>query len=130
MLSFYGKFALQYCVCPLCRTCTPKKRPRVAEKNIKRVFLGLGTRSMKLARKDKYAFVAVNLGNQIVAVNTEKMKIVARIPVDSFPVGLDVSENGETVWVTSQARGRGGNSIGVYAVEYFEEKTPLVDRPE
>ncbi|HEX4922869.1 MAG TPA: hypothetical protein VFV50_02250, partial [Bdellovibrionales bacterium] len=44
---------------------------------------------------------------------------VSRIPVDSYPVGLDISPDGSQIWVTSQGRNlKGGNSIGVFQVKY------------
>ena len=47
------------------------------------------------------------------------LKRVAKIPVDSYPVGLALSPDGKQVWVTSQGDGlKGGNSVGVYQVAY------------
>jgi DNA-binding beta-propeller fold protein YncE len=49
------------------------------------------------------------------------MKEIVRIDVDSYPVGLDVSEDGKYVIVTSQGRrDRGGNAVNIYRVDYAE----------
>ena len=47
------------------------------------------------------------------------MYVARTIDVDSYPVGLDVSEDGRYVIVTSQGRkGNGGNAVNIYEVEY------------
>ena len=49
------------------------------------------------------------------------MKEIVRIDVDSYPVGLDISEDGKYVIVTSQGRrDRGGNAVNIYRVDYAE----------
>ena len=46
-----------------------------------------------------------------------KMRKVAEINVDSYPVGLDVSTDGRRVILTSQGRnGRGGNAVNIFSV--------------
>jgi DNA-binding beta-propeller fold protein YncE len=86
---------------------------------LKKVFAGLGVRSMKITPEGDYLFVAVNQGSELQVYDTTSMKRVAAIPVDSYPVGLALSPDGTQIWVTSQGRGlKGGNSVGIFQVEY------------
>lgn len=80
-------------------------------------LVGGTPRSMRLSRDGKWLFVALNADSQIAAVETAGMTVVARITVDSFPVGLDLSPDGGFLWVTSQGiDGAGGNSVEIFAV--------------
>jgi sugar lactone lactonase YvrE len=84
-----------------------------------KVYVGAGARSLRLSKDEKTAFVTVNRTSELVAVDAAGMRIAARIPVDSFPVGLELSPDGGAVWVTSQGRSaKGGNSVGVYQARY------------
>lgn len=81
-------------------------------------FVGLGVRTIALSPDGRRVFAAVNKGSKLVALDADRLAVEAQIPVDSFPVGLDVSPDGMRVWVTSQGRDlRGGNSVSIYAVE-------------
>jgi YVTN family beta-propeller protein len=85
--------------------------------------VGLGARSIRLSPDERHVFVAVNQTSEIVVVDTVNMKAEARIPVDSYPVGLDLSPDGGQLWVTSQGRSaKGGNSVGVFQVRYRNEE--------
>lgn len=87
-------------------------------------FAGLGVRSLKLSPDSKYLFAAVNQGSELQVYDTDKMKLVSRIAVDSYPVGLAISPDGTQIWVTSQGRSlKGGNSVGVYKVSYHLSDT-------
>lgn len=82
-------------------------------------FAGMGVRSIKLSPDGKYLFAAVNQGSELQSYRTNDMKLISRIPVDSYPVGLDISPDGSQIWITSQGRNlKGGNSIGVFQVKY------------
>jgi DNA-binding beta-propeller fold protein YncE len=84
--------------------------------------VGAGARTIDFAGKGRYVIAAVNNGSKLVAVDTSTMKVAATVPVDSFPVGLAVSPDGKQLFVTSQGRsGHGGNSVGVYAIDYAAE---------
>jgi DNA-binding beta-propeller fold protein YncE len=99
---------------------------RPKDEKVESVFAGLGVRSFKLSPDDKYLFAAVNQTSEVVAIRTEDMKMVSRIPVDSYPVGLDISPDGSQLWVTSQGHdGKGGNSVGIFQVRYRSEETIL-----
>ena len=47
------------------------------------------------------------------------MKVITRISVDSYPVGLDISKDGRYIFTTSQGRsGGGGNAVNIFRVDY------------
>jgi 6-phosphogluconolactonase (cycloisomerase 2 family) len=94
--------------------------------NVKKVFVGLGARSIRLSPDERHLFVSVNQTGELVAIDVDAMKIDARITVDSFPVGLDISPDGSQLWVTSQGRdAKGGNSVGIFQVRYRGEEAIL-----
>ena len=84
------------------------------------VFVGQGARTIKADPTGKYLFVAVNNESKIVIVRTVDMKIISTCFVDSFPVGLDVSDDGKYVIVTSQGKANigGGNSVMIFEIKY------------
>ncbi|MGZ3693688.1 MAG: YncE family protein [Bdellovibrionota bacterium] len=90
-----------------------------AELGMEKVYVGLGARSIRLSHDEANIFVSVNQTSELIAVDTSTMKVAARIPVDSYPVGLDLSPDDSQLWVTSQGRSaKGGNSVGVFQVRY------------
>jgi DNA-binding beta-propeller fold protein YncE len=90
---------------------------------IEKTYVGLGARSIRINSKENYLFVAVNQTSELVGVDTNTMQISARIPVDSYPVGLDLGPNDNEAWVTSQGReAKGGNSVGIFQVRYKTEE--------
>jgi DNA-binding beta-propeller fold protein YncE len=96
--------------------CKSKNEPYTKWKN---AYVGLGARTISITPDGKYLFVAVNNESKVVVVRTEDMKVIAKCETDSYPVGLDVSEDGKWIIVTSQGRGgEGGNSVMVYKVNY------------
>jgi DNA-binding beta-propeller fold protein YncE len=91
--------------------------------HMEKVFVGLGPRSLNISRDGKWLFVAVNKTSEAVAVESSRMKIVSRVDVDSFPVGLALSPNERELWVTSQGRGGvGGNSVSIFQVRIVAEE--------
>jgi DNA-binding beta-propeller fold protein YncE len=92
-------------------------------------FAGLGVRSIKVTHSGDYIFAAVNQGSELQAFRTSDMKLVSRIPVDSYPVGLAVSPDDSQVWVTSQGRQLvGGNSVGIFQVKYSQSETISISK--
>ncbi len=74
-------------------------------------------RSMKLSPDGKWLYVALNGASEVAVVDTAGMTVASRMAADSFPVGLDISPDGGSLWVTSQGiDGAGGNSVEVYSV--------------
>lgn len=85
------------------------------------VYVGTGARTIVLRKDGKYLFAAVNNDSKVVAVRTEDMTVVAQCKADSYPVGMDISEDGRWLMVTSQGKGNGGgNSVMVYEIRYNE----------
>ena len=57
------------------------------------------------------------------------MQMLAEIAVDSYPVGLDISNDGRYVLVTSQGRKNGGgNAVNIYQIDYPEPE-PVKKEP-
>ena len=83
------------------------------------VFVGYGARTISIDPTGKYIFVAVNNESKVVVVRTKDMKIISSCLVDSYPVGLDVSNDGEYLVITSQGKeGEGGNSVMIFDIIY------------
>lgn len=85
--------------------------------------VGAGARTIEATPDGNYIFVACNFASKLMIVDARSMKPVGSIDVDSFPVGLDVSEDGRFVYVTSQGRkGRmpSGNCVDVYEISYLK----------
>jgi DNA-binding beta-propeller fold protein YncE len=84
---------------------------------ISSVSVGGAPRSMRTSPDGKWLFVALHADSQVAAVDAEKMRVVARIGADSFPVGMDISPDGRSLWVTSQGvDGSGGNSVAIFEI--------------
>ena len=84
------------------------------------VFVGYGARTIEVDPTGRYLFVAVNNDSKIVVVRTKDMKIISTCLVDSYPVGLGVSDDGKYVIVTSQGKAKkgGGNSVMIFEIKY------------
>ena len=92
--------------------------------------VGAGARTIEFSPSGKYLFAACNNASKLCVVDTRTMTMIAEIPVDSYPVGLDVSKDGKTVIVTSQGHTKGGKTFGglavnIYSVEYAEPE-PII----
>lgn len=85
--------------------------------------VGAGARTIEISPSGRYVFAACNNVSQLCVVDTRTMKQVCAIDVDSYPVGLDISDDGRTVYTTSQGRRNGGgNAVDIYEVTYAEEE--------
>ena len=88
--------------------------------------VGAGARTIELSPSGRYVFAACHLASKLFVVDTRTMKTTTSIDVDSYPVGLDISNDGRFVIVTSQGRGnQGGNAVNIYEVEYAEAEPTL-----
>ena len=89
-----------------------------------------GARTIEASPSGRFLFAACNTGSRLCAVDTRQMKMVASIACDSYPVGLDISADGQYVIVTSQGRKHaGGNAVNIYQVRYAEpEQLPASER--
>ena len=92
--------------------------------------VGAGARTIELSPSGKFVFAACNLASKLYVVDTRSMKVVNKIDVDSYPVGLDISNDGRFVIVTSQGRGnQGGNAVNIYEVKY-DEPEPVLEKTD
>lgn len=82
--------------------------------------VGAGARTICLTPDGRYVIAACNFASCLCFVDTSTMTEVLRVPVDSFPVGLDLSSDGRYVFVTSQGRSGagGGNALNVFRISY------------
>ena len=82
-------------------------------------FVGIGARTISIDPSGKYLFAAVNNESKVSIVRTSDMKVLASCNADSYPVGMDMSEDGKTLIVTAQGKSSGGgNSVMVFKVNY------------
>ena len=83
--------------------------------------VGAGARTIEISPCGNFIFAACNIASKLYVVDAHTMKVVASTSVDSFPVGLDISNDGCTVITTSQGRkGHGGNAVDIFSVEYLK----------
>ena len=81
--------------------------------------VGKWARTIALTPDRQLLLVTVFGDSELVALDAETLTILARITVDSFPVGLAISPDGKRVWTTSQGRNlQGGNSISIFDLQY------------
>lgn len=97
----------------------------------KTVYVGKGARTICITPKGDYIFAACNIASAVYVVDAKSMSVVCQIPVDSYPVGMDISSDGRYIFVTSQGRSSkgapgvfyGGNAVNIYEVEYSVEQS-------
>lgn len=81
--------------------------------------VGAGARTIEITPDGRYVVAACNFSSCLVVVDTETFKEIARIKADSYPVGLDISDDGHYIYSTSQGRdGKGGNCVDIYRIDY------------
>jgi DNA-binding beta-propeller fold protein YncE len=101
------------------KTRIQNKEKEVQFNEFESVFVGSGARTIVTTSSGKYVFAAVNNGSKIVAVRTSDMNIVAEIPADSYPVGMDISSDDSELIVTAQGKSNGGgNSVMVFSLKF------------
>ena len=84
--------------------------------------VGRGARTIELSPSGNYLFAACNTSSELNVVDTRTMKVIAKLTVDSYPVGLGVSADGAHLITTSQGRKgmAGGNAVDVFSVTYTD----------
>ena len=96
-----------------------------------------GARTIEASPSGRFIFAACNNASKLCVVDTRQMKMVASTAVDSYPVGLDISQDGSIVITTSQGRKGegGGNAVDIFQVTYAEpepapEAIPEIDETQ
>lgn len=86
-------------------------------------YVGPGVRTISVSNGGKYIFACVNEISKIVAVETSSMKVIAEIPADSFPVGMEITDTNDYLLVTAQGKSNagGGHSVTIYKVTFAEQ---------
>jgi DNA-binding beta-propeller fold protein YncE len=103
----------------LVKTRLDSQEKKVNYRAFENVYVGTGARTIVLTSDGKYLYAAANSVSKIVAVRTSDMKVVAKIPADSYPVGMAISSDNSELIVTSQGKSnRGGNSVMVFSLTY------------
>ena len=96
--------------------------------------VGAGARTIEFSPSGKYIFAACNDASCVSVIDTRTMKKIADVPADSYPVGLDVSNDGKTVIITSQEHTTNGHDYGGQAVDIFHieyaEPEPVIPAPQ
>lgn len=83
--------------------------------------VGRGARTIEASPSGRFVFAACNSSSALHVVDTRTMTDIASISIDSYPVGLDISDDGTLLVVTSQARsGLGGNAVNLVRVTYAD----------
>lgn len=90
------------------------------------VNVGKGARTICLTPNGRYLFAACNIASKLYVIDTNTMAVIGAIDADSYPVGLEVSEDGRYVLMTSQGRTNngvsgGGNCVDIFEVTYKED---------
>ena len=101
-------------------------------KNKKAVFedwvsckVGSGARTIDLTPDGRYIIAACNSSSCLTIVDDETMEAVLYIKADSYPVGLDISKDGNYVYTTSQGRSSiGGNCVDIFKITRKQEEKP------
>lgn len=74
-----------------------------------------GARTIVSSSDGRYIFAACNTASKISVVDTETMTMVAALDADSFPVGLDISDDDQYLFMTAQGRSNGGgNAVDIF----------------
>lgn len=78
-----------------------------------------GARTINISPKGDFIFVACNSSSCLAVVDVAAMKLLGTLQADSYPVGLDISDDGKYLFTTSQGRSNGGgNAVDIFEVEY------------
>jgi DNA-binding beta-propeller fold protein YncE len=86
---------------------------------VETVDAGEGVRTIVADPSGRYLFAAANNDSKIVVIRTSDLAIIAKCDVDSYPVGMDISEDGHWLITTSQEKSNGGGrSVNVFYVGY------------
>jgi len=90
-----------------------------------------GARTIELSPSGRFVFAACNIDSKLAVVDTRTMRLIGMADVDSYPVGLAITQDGRYVIVTSQGRSesRGGNAVNIFRIDYAEPEL-LPEKPD
>ena len=78
-----------------------------------------GARTIVASPDGRFIFAACNFSSKIAVVDTRTMTLAGTLGADSYPVGLDISQDGHWLFSTSQARpSGGGNAVDIFRIDY------------
>ena len=86
----------------------------------KSCYVGPGARTIVVSSDGRYVFACVNNDSKIVVIDTPSMRKVAEIPADSFPVGMEITDDDQYLMVTAQGKAGkgGGHSVMIYKLTF------------
>ena len=85
--------------------------------------VGAGARTIEMSPDGRYIYAACNASSTLYVVDAERFEVVAHINADSYPVGLEVGQDGRHVLTTSQGRSNGGgNCVDIFEVTHIHNK--------
>lgn len=89
-------------------------------------------RTIELSPSGKYIFAAGNGSSQLLCIRAKDMKVISRIPCDSYPVGLGISNDGSMVVVTSQGKvpQGGGNAVNLFKITYANPEPVITNKTD
>jgi DNA-binding beta-propeller fold protein YncE len=89
-------------------------------------YVGAGVRTISVSSDGRYVFACVNESSKIVAVDAATMKVVSEISADSFPVGMEITDSNDFLFVTAQGKSAsgGGHSVMIYKIGYPGIQSP------
>jgi DNA-binding beta-propeller fold protein YncE len=95
-------------------------KPSTLTEGWQNCYVGSGVRTISVSSDGKYVFACVNEASKIVAVDAATMKVVSEIPADSYPVGMEITDTNEYLFVTAQGKSSsgGGHSVMIYKLTY------------
>ena len=89
-----------------------------------------GARTIELSPSGRFLFAACNTTSSVNVVDTRSMLVIATITVDSYPVGLDISQDGRLLVTTSQGHnGHGGNAVNLFSITYADPQAEVAPPP-
>lgn len=98
-----------------------KKSVTIDPKDFVTTTVGKGARTIVASPRGRFIFVACNLSSSVDVVDTKTMRRVLSLSVDCYPVGMDISADGRTLYVTSQGRKDripSGNCVDIIRIDY------------
>lgn len=81
------------------------------------IQIGAGVRTIALSNNGKYLYAACNADSKLVMVDIRNWKVISKINVAPYAVGLGINPTNDIIVVTSQGNGTdGGRVISIFKV--------------